>query len=233
MYKILSIEEYLELHPEITKSQEYNCFKQCTENEERSGLIEMGILKFDSKQWAPGGGFTGHCSIYTIIDYSKHMVPKGRKKVDIEGGHKFVDSPDMNDLIPFELKPVKQLIEEELFNNERSIYTYPYRLRDRYQKNLLVYVGDNLCQKSELPEDLVREIQCELAPIEWRDVLKNIHNISYSLEMPSQEEPIAVRIDGIDDGAVEGIFSDYETAKNCLRISSYHNKFQKPFFSTD
>lgn len=233
MYKILSIEEYFELHPEIKDNPDNDWVKQSINDKDCHGLMEKGMLKFYSKQWAIGGGFSGNCSIYTIVDYSKHMVPKGRRKVDIEGGYKFVDSPDMNDLIPFELKPIKQLIEEELFNNERSIYTYPYRFRDRYQAILSVYVGDHLCKNSEFPEDLVRQIQCELTPIEWKSVLKNMHNISYSLEMPSQEEPIRVRIDGIDDGAVEGIFNNYETARECLRISSYHNTFQKPFFSTD
>jgi hypothetical protein len=80
-----------------------------------------------------------------IEDYSKALFPKGRQRIETDKGIDYVDSPDMYDLIPYELKTSKELIEQELFNNKRSIYTYPHRFRERYESDLTTYVGDTKC----------------------------------------------------------------------------------------
>ena len=230
MYNILTVEQYFELYPEMKQDDWFNrCIKPYCPH----GTLETGVLQFPEDYGAVGCGFTGNCSVYSIVDYSKVLEPKGRKRIETENGVDYVDSPDMHDLIPYELKTSKELIEQELFNNKKSVFTYPYRFRERYEDALITYVNGEKCTKTEYEEDILRVILSELTDLEWRQVLQEQHSITWSLESVTKEFPIRLRIDGSDDGAVEGIFKTYLEAQRQLKFQSYNDSFKSPFFYTD
>jgi len=228
-FKILTIDEYFTKNP-LMKNDEW--FNSCFNPKNDSGLIEKGILQFPEDEWAIGGGFEGNCSIYTIRDYRNHFEPKGRKKIETKEGWDYIDSPDMNDMMPFDLLSVQTLISNEIESNHTSIFTYPRRFTDKYKEILMIKIGDSMCQKSNFPIDLIPEIEKELTPIEWKNVLVKRHRIVWSIQSVSQEQPIRVRVSGIDDGAIEGLFEDITDAKMKLHMASFMG-FEDPFFHTD
>jgi hypothetical protein len=228
-FKIITIDEYFSDYPEM-KDDEW--FNSCFNPKNDTGLLKKGILQFPLDSWAIGGGFVGNCSIYTIRDYRDCFTPKGRKKIETNEGYDYIDSPDMNDMIPFELLSIQTLISNEIESNHTSTYTYPQRFTAKYKECLLIKIGDTICQKSNFPPDLIPEIEKELTSIEWKFVLTKRHRLEWSIQSVSQEQPIKVRVSGIDDGAIEGLFETLAEAEKKLSFCS-HVGFESPFFSTD
>lgn len=232
-YKILTIDEYFAKYPAMKENEWFNT---CFFPKNKTGILRSGILQFEENEWAIGGGFEGNCSIYTIRDYRKYFDPKGRKKVEItEQEYYFVNSPDMNDMIPFNLLSIKELVQDEIANNFTSIFTYPRRFQDKYANALKVVIGDMVLGSSNFPIELISDIEKELTPLEWKSVLIHRNRLIWSLESVSKEQPIKLRIDGIDDGAVEGLFESLEQAEKALKYNSFvgSERWELPFFRTD
>ena len=229
IFEILTIDEYLTKNPLMKKDEWFNL---CFNPKNDSGLIEKGILQFSEDNWAIGGGFEGNCSIYTIRDFREHKEPKGRVKVVTGDGYDFIGSPDMNDLVPFDLLSIKTLVENEIDSNYTSIFTYPRRFTNKYAQELKLVIGDTVCQKSNFPIKLIPDIEKELTLIEWKYILIKRHQLRWSINSVSQEQPIKIRISGIDDGAVEGLFENIADAKRELHMASFMG-FKDSFFHTD
>ena len=228
-FKILTIDEYITKN-QLMKNDEW--FNSCFNPQNDSGLIEKGILQFPEDEWAIGGGFEGNCSIYTIRDFREHKITKGRTKVVTDDGYDFIDSPDMNDLVPFDLLSIKTLVKNEIKGNYTSVFTYPRRFTNKYAQELKVVIGGTVCQECNFPIKLIPDIEKELTEIEWKYVLIKRNQLRWSITSVSQEQPISIRISGIDDGAVEGLFENIDDAKRKLHEASFMG-FKDPFFHTD
>ena len=182
----------------------------------RSGAVEIGMLHFSKSEWVPGGAWPGNYGMYHIIDYRIAKDTKGRKKVEIEGGYDFVDWEGMNDEIPYPLKTTKQNITKEVARKRVSLYNFPYRFYLKYKDRLLIKIGDTLCQNTDLSESMLAEILDEMTPFERSVYEQSLYKIDVSL-YPSIEQPVLVRMTGIDDGAEEALFPSVEKAQESIK----------------
>lgn len=180
------------------------------------------MIKFIQDDYVPGCGWPDNYGLFTVTDFTKYKTPKGRKKVIIsESEHNYIDSPDMYDLIPYELHTTAELIEQERRRSKYSLYKIPGRFFQEYSKRLLVKINGELAQGDELTEEMLQEVISKMNPEEYACYLKAINNINIDL-WPTVELPIKVRICGVDDGAIEAQFSSMEKYNEFIeRVSMF------------
>lgn len=188
---------------------------------EESGYTKM-MIKFCKEDYVPGGAWPGDYGLFTVIDYTKLKLKKGKKKVFVsESEYNFVDSPDMNDLVPYELPTTAELIESERKRAKHSIYNIPGRLRKEYVDKLIVTINGTRAQGSELTEDMLEEAISKMTTTEYAYYLRKINNIDIDL-YPTVELPIKVRICGVDDGAVEAQFGSMDEYEKVFEYMSLY-----------
>lgn len=193
------------------KYKEY--FKSLTRPEE--GVSKM-MIKFQKDDHIPGGAWPEHYGMMTLTDFNKVKRRKGRKEIPTEYGTTFIDSDDMNDLIHYELKTTKEIIDDWIKRCHNSWFYIPYTVTSKMERPT-VRVGDTICSRCDMTDKEMENIISLMSPVERAIHLKNITYAIASktiLEQPSVEFPYRIRIDGIDDGAVEKIFPTIEEAQD-------------------
>lgn len=205
-------------------------------SELHSGDVEVGMIHFSKSEWVPGGAWPGNYGMYHIRDYRITKEVKGRKKVEIEGGYDYVDWEGMNDEIPYPLKTTKQNIAKEVARKRVSLYNFPHRFYLKYKDRLIIKIGNTVCGPTDIPKQLLIEILNEMTPFERSIYEQSLYKIDVSL-YPSIEQPVNVRITGIDDGAEEALFPSVEEAQESMKEISLFNlkdtRRQRGFQSTD
>ena len=174
------------------------------------------MLYFHEEYSVPGGAWPGNYGLVSITDYSTRMVRRGGTWVTQPNGDMdLVDCEGMEDLIPEYLPTTAENIRKAMANKRTSYYSLPYRFIQKYQERLLIKVCGEEAQASNLTEEMLAEALSEMTPFERSKYEQCLYRIDVSL-YPSVEQPVRVRIDGIDDGAEEAFFGDMESALEAL-----------------
>lgn len=235
---LLTIVAYKELYASKMEPATLKYFDFCTK--EQPGVQSFMLLFDGESDWVPGGPFEGNYGVISITDFTKYKNVKGRKRVDIDSNHyDYVDSPDMHDLIPYELETTQQIIDKKVNRKKRSIYSFEGKYRsisEKYKEELRVYIGGQQCFESELSDKALSEVLASLTPQEYSKYLQSLYNIDISL-YPSIEFPVRIRIDGCDDGAQELLVGSVAEAKKIVKklglINSNSEREHLGFKNTD
>lgn len=218
-FRIMTMQDYrAKFLQELTDKKLLNHFDRSTGQD---GLM----LSFPENEWVPGHAWPGNYGRVVITDYSTYKVRKGRRKIVIaEGITDYEDWEGMDDLVPYALPTTAQNIERAVAKKRVSFYNLPYRFGEKYKERLLVTIAGTLAQGSDLTEEMLAEALAEMTPFERSKYEQSLFKIDVSL-YPSVEQPVRVRIDGIDDGAEEALFADMATAMNALEeIARWNNR---------
>ncbi len=73
-----------------------------------------------------------------------------------------------------------------------------------------------------MTEGLLAEALSEMTPFERPKYEQSLYQIDVSL-YPSVEQPVQIRIDGVDDGAEVALFGDMDSAEGALRFIATRN----------
>jgi hypothetical protein len=186
------------------------------------------MLPFSDGDMAPGCPWPSNYGMVTITDYSKHMVPKGRKKiVHSNGDVDYEDQEGMDELVPYKLKTTMQNIADAVKRKRYSCYSLPHRFLERYQDRLKCRVNGDECQGDQLTEEMLAEALSELTPFERSKYEQLLYRIDVSLYI-SVEQPVMVCITGIDDGAEQALFADFDSAYEAfLEIARWNTRSRR------
>lgn len=195
------------------------------------------MLLFDAGDWVPGGAWPGNYGRVTINDYSTRMVRRGHKKVILsENAYEYQDQEGMDDLVLYGLTTTAQNLQQELENKRTSLFSFPHRVHTGYQERLLVTINGEVAGGSNLTDEMLAEVMADLTPFERSKYEQSLYRLDVSL-WPSVEQPVQVRIDGIDDGAEEALFADVASAHKALediaKWNSRNRRMNHGFQGTD
>lgn len=218
---LLSVTEYRRKYQDIlTEGKILSYFDRNTTDLQPGQTVSM--IKFLNGYDVPGGEWPENYGRFCITDFTQYKSYKGRKRVYLSPTeYNYEDSPDMLELVSYPLKTTAQLIEEERKRLQHSLYSLPNRLRNVYKEKLIVTIDGQNAQASTLTTELLDEIISQMSPMEYATYLKLINCVDIEL-YPSVELPITIRIDGIDDGAIEVQFSNMTEVTSFIeRLSNF------------
>ena len=198
---ILKTEKYSSKYlNELNKTGYLDYFDDCTKTSYPG--VKVSMVKFVDEEYSVvGGAWPGSFGMMRITDYTKYKSPKGLKRVDVgPNEYNYVDCPDKNELVPYDLKPIEQIIKEEKDRVKRCLYRIPYRFREQFENQLIVTINGRKAQGSELTDEMLSTMLNEMTDAERTQYEKSINEIDIDF-YPSIELPVIVRIDGVDDGA--------------------------------
>jgi hypothetical protein len=221
---IISVDEYRKKY--LKKLQSGNLNKYFDSMTEISPGVEIYMVKFGDSEYVPGGAWPGNYGRLQITDYTKYKTRKGRKRIDISPTECiYEDSPDMHDLVPYELTTTEKLIESQKKYEKYSLFNIPRRFYDEYAKQLIVTIQGQKAQGNQLTDQMLDEVLKRMTKEEFAQYLKKINRINIDL-YPSVELPITVRIDGNDDGAMERQFESMDKVKSFIEEHECFNFYR-------
>lgn len=221
---ILTVKEYRSKYlNELNKTGYLSYFDDCTKAP-RPGVTQLMLRFIDEEYSVMGGAWPGSFGMMDITNYAKYKLPKGLKRVEVgPNEYNYVDCPDKNKLVPYELKSMAQIVAEEKDRVKRCLYRIPYRFRERFKNQLIVTINGEKAQGSELTDEMLSIMLSEMTADERTQYEKNICEIDITC-FPTVEFPIIVRIDGVDDGAMEKQFESMDKTTDFLtQISVLYN----------
>jgi hypothetical protein len=221
----LSIENYRSTYTkELSENSLLEYFDSLTTNPYPG--ISYLMIKFADSEHVPGEEWPGNYGIFSITDYTKYKSPKGRKKIDISPNECiYIDSPDMNEWVSYPLQTTSELIESEKKYQKYSIYNIPHRFREELSSRLIITINGEKSQGSTLTEEMLQDVLSKMSPSEKSLYYRKINKVDIDL-YPSVEMPIIIRIDGIDDGAIESQFESLEKVNEFIsRISMFKSAY--------
>lgn len=187
-----------------------------------SNGMNIFMLKFAKNEYVPGGNFKGNYGRCRITNYSKLKIQMGRKKVIIsENACKYVKTSNFGKLFKYPLKNTQTLIKKERERLKYSIWSFPDRFRKDLMENFPYYIDGILSYKDSINEKTRLEIFNKMSLKEQANYLKLINIVNIDL-IPSIELPIVIRIDGIDDGALEMQLSTQDEVNHFIE---YHSEY--------
>lgn len=186
------------------------------------------MLEFPSTEHVPGGAWPGNYGRVTITDWRDRKMFRGGVKVVLENGDiEYHDQEGSRDLVPRVLNTTAQNIARAIESKRRSYHNLPHWVGDKYRERLLVKINGTVCQGYELTDEMLTEVLTEMTPFERSKYEQSLYNIDVSL-LPSVEQPIKVRIDGVDDCAEEALFADLESANKALEdLANWNSKVRR------
>jgi hypothetical protein len=205
---LIPISEYREKHLHLLSENMLVYFDRLTTKLSPGQSVRM--IKFQEEELVPGGAWPSNYGRFKITDFTKHKVAKGRKRIDISPKECiYVDSPDMHDLVSYELTTTENLIESKRKTEKYSLFNIPRRFYTEYANQLIVTIDGHKAQDNQLTQQMLDEVLKRMTKKELAEYLKKINRININL-YPSVELPITIRIDGNDDGAMECQFESMD-----------------------
>jgi len=221
---IISTSEYREKYLNVLeKTNDLYYFDDCTKTPYPGVTISM--IKFVDEEYSVvGGAWPGSFGMMSITNFAKYKLPKGLKRVDVgPNEYNYVDCPDKNELVPYDLKPMAQIVAKERDRVKRCLYRIPYRFRERFKNQLIVTINGQKAQGSKLTDEMLSIMLNEMTDAERTQYGKSINEIDIDF-YPSIELPVIVRIDGVDDGCLAKQFESMDKTTDFLtQISVLYN----------
>ena len=221
---IISTSEYREKYLNaLEKTNDLYYFDDCIKTPYPGVTISM-ITFVDEEYSVVGGAWPGSFGMMRITNFAKYKSPKGLKRVDVgPNEYNYVNCPDKNELVPYDLKPIEQIIKEEKDRVKRCLYRIPHRFREQFENQLIVTINGQKSQGSELTDEMLSIMLSKMTDAERTQYEKSINEIDI-IGFPTVEFPIVVRIDGVDDGAMEKQFESMDKTTDFLtQISVLYN----------